>query len=350
MNQLIKYCKSDSYQLLKQNLRSKHVNQSDIWGRRLIYYAIISGAYRCVEILIDTGNLDLSLENKVPRVQHYERPIVTCIKYDQIQIFRSLAGLTRYQSGSSEFSQYLHTILKSGSNDFLLAYLQEYQIISLKNQEMLLCSHAKVEHYQILFDNQICFNLLQALKYTLTYRKYTQFNYLLDRVKYSEQLEHTYYNNILTKKYYRAEDRLVGMVVVQGYLRGLKTLQEKGADLSAYIVNQYGESVNYVMYLCSNRNYYTEKVSRQQQILSSLEYLLNSGISVDLQNNLGMTALMFACRAGNSDYVRVLLQYGANKDLLDNNNQTAIDYLNTAKLGFGQLNTDHQQIIRDLLS
>ena len=47
---------------------------------------------------------------------------------------------------------------------------------------------------------------------------------------------------------------------------------------------------------------------------------------VDNQDNNGMTALMTSCIMGNLNIVRMIVNMGANLNLVDNNNKTAIDY------------------------
>ena len=43
--------------------------------------------------------------------------------------------------------------------------------------------------------------------------------------------------------------------------------------------------------------------------------LLDAEAEIDHQNNIGTTALMFACQASNVEVARLLLERGANKDL-----------------------------------
>ena len=47
---------------------------------------------------------------------------------------------------------------------------------------------------------------------------------------------------------------------------------------------------------------------------------------VDNQDNNGMTALMTSCIMGNLNIVRMIVNMGANLNLVDNNNKTAFDY------------------------
>lgn len=48
--------------------------------------------------------------------------------------------------------------------------------------------------------------------------------------------------------------------------------------------------------------------------------------NINLQNESGMTALMFAARDATIETVDLLLQYGADKSVMDNNGFTALDY------------------------
>jgi len=67
--------------------------------------------------------------------------------------------------------------------------------------------------------------------------------------------------------------------------------------------------------------------------------LLRRGARVNMQNNTGQTALMFASRSGNIATVGLLLKKGGDSTIVDFDRNTALDY---AK------NLQHQDVIRIL--
>ena len=340
MYKIINYCKNNNYNELEKSLKSDHdlVNRTDRWGRRLIYYAVLAGSTESVKTLLETGQLNISLTSKVHRICKYEAPIFTSIRTNQPGIF----DLLTKNHCTKSAKEYLAAILKKSNSSFFLIYLNNFQIISLKGLEIILCAYARVEHFQILDNRQICYDLLNSLKYTLLYRKYGAFNYLLRRIKYSEQINHIFFQ----KNKLPHQISLLAMAIIQGYLKGVQRLISLGADITGFVVNSNNESFNYIMYLCSNRNYHTETAQRQQSILDTLEYLISQGLSVDYQNNTGLTALMVAAKIMNKDYIEVLLRYGADKSLRDMNNKSAVDYLVNAKSNFGKMesNSDYCEI------
>ena len=62
----------------------------------------------------------------------------------------------------------------------------------------------------------------------------------------------------------------------------------------------------------------------QQYSISS--YLIEKGAGVNYQNYNGTTALMLACKKCNKDITKLLLSSGANPDIKDKDNKTALDY------------------------
>lgn len=328
---LSKSCKNGSLADVKMHLAggSTIVNEPDKWGRRPIYYAITSGHTHIVKELTESGLLDVKLPSKVPHFNKTELPIATCLRIKNAEMFDMLAKLVPYN-----YNEYLGVALKSDIVMFK-QYINSFGIISLKGSEMLFCSHARLDHYDMCYRGNICIDLQSALKFTLVYRKYGCFNYLLKRVKYSEQLEYLY--NCKGKL------TLIGMAVIQGYLKGVIALVGKGASLTGFVVNSKQEMMNYLMYVCSNRSFYSEPTGTQEQIIATIRYIVTNGISVDYQNNTGLTALMVATRANNVQFVQVLLEYGADTTLTDMNGKNAHDYVDES-LGFGQISEDSAKI------
>lgn len=85
-----------------------------------------------------------------------------------------------------------------------------------------------------------------------------------------------------------------------------------------------------LIYAAKNNHTHTELV----------KLLLEFGTKLDLQDNKGKTALMYAAKKGHSAIVRLLLEFGAALDLQDNDGKTALVY--AARKG-------HAQIVRLLL-
>ncbi len=92
----------------------------------------------------------------------------------------------------------------------------------------------------------------------------------------------------------------------------LLSLLAAGADPDAPDVDGYTALMTSLMY----ENYQLRDVNA----------LLKNGATVDLQNKDGITALMFACRDGHTEAIRMLLERGAKIDLQDINGETALSY------------------------
>ena len=60
-----------------------------------------------------------------------------------------------------------------------------------------------------------------------------------------------------------------------------------------------------------------------------VKLLLDSGVNIDKQNNYGHTALIDAASNNNVEIVELLLYYGSDEFILDNNDKSFYDYLNT---------------------
>lgn len=324
---LSKGCKTGSITDVKIHLVD--VNEPDKWGRRPIYYAITSGHVNVVRELANSGKLDVTLSNKIPHFNKTELPLATCLRVKSTEMFDILSKLV-----PNDYNEYLVAALKSDI-DMFKQYIRSFGILSLKGLEMSFCSHARLDHYDFCYRNNICIDLQLALKFTLIYRKYGCFNYLLKKIKYTEQLEYMY-----TCK---GKLTLIGMASIQGYLRGVIALLNKGASINGFVINSKHEMMSYVMYLCSNRSFYSEPTGTQEQIILTLRHLLSNGSDVNYQNNTGMSALMVACRTNNVQFVQTLLELGADPSQRDMNNKTASDYIDDSR-GFGQMSEDSAKI------
>ena len=60
-----------------------------------------------------------------------------------------------------------------------------------------------------------------------------------------------------------------------------------------------------------------------------VKLLLNVGADIDKQNNLGYTALIFAAYRNNREMVKLILDYYADEFILNYENKSFYDYLNT---------------------
>lgn len=288
----------------------QNINAPDKWGRRAIYYAIVSADLHQVQDLLQQG-CDLTLKNKIPRLRTSESPIQTAIRIKNLEIFKVLIS-------TLDYTDYLGSLLKAPCS-FFREFLKKTQIYSFKGDEMTFCSYARVEHYQICHAQNICIDLQQALKYTLIYRKYGCFLYLLKKVKYAEQVDYVYSSSL-------EKVTLFAMAAVQGFMKGVAALLAKGANLHGLITDPSQELMTYLMYVCSNSHFNQESIYVQTQILSIVQFLIRQGIDVNYQNNTGLTALMLARKAGNTKIIDLLISKGADPHLTDMSGNTAFDY------------------------
>ena len=61
-----------------------------------------------------------------------------------------------------------------------------------------------------------------------------------------------------------------------------------------------------------------------------MQLLVEHAAQIDLQDNRGMTALMMASAGAHVETIKYLLEQGANKKVVDNNNNTALDHARKA--------------------
>jgi ankyrin repeat protein len=73
------------------------------------------------------------------------------------------------------------------------------------------------------------------------------------------------------------------------------------------------------------------KIAVQVNNREIFEFLINKGVDIDSQDNYGTTALMFACGLGNEEFVRILLERGANTELVDNGDGYQVTAMDIAR-------------------
>jgi ankyrin repeat protein len=64
---------------------------------------------------------------------------------------------------------------------------------------------------------------------------------------------------------------------------------------------------------------------------SDVQRLLSNGIDINIVNVAGETPLIIASQHGSIEMVTLLLQYGANKNLRDNQGRTALDWADLSR-------------------
>ena len=94
----------------------------------------------------------------------------------------------------------------------------------------------------------------------------------------------------------------------------VKLLLEAGADKDAQSENG------------STAIYYAARFGGEFGGEAVVKVLLAAGCSVDLPTNDGMTPLMFAARFNHAGTVKILLEAGADKTLVDGNESTALSH------------------------
>ena len=93
----------------------------------------------------------------------------------------------------------------------------------------------------------------------------------------------------------------------------VKLLLDCGADVNKQ--NIYG---NTALILATSKNN-----------IEMVKLLLNVGADIDKQNNLGYTALIFAAYRNNREMVKLILDYYADEFILNAQNKSFYDFLNT---------------------
>lgn len=62
------------------------------------------------------------------------------------------------------------------------------------------------------------------------------------------------------------------------------------------------------------------------ELFKIADYLIKQGISLNIQDNQGRTALHFAVHKNQPEIVKLLLEHGADKSIEDKDWKTALDY------------------------
>ena len=75
---------------------------------------------------------------------------------------------------------------------------------------------------------------------------------------------------------------------------------------------------------CNEIYYYEEEI----EIIKIIQFLIESGIDINAQNNKGCTALMYACASESFNIVKILLENKADIYIKDNEGKTALSYSN----------------------
>ncbi|MBQ7593986.1 MAG: ankyrin repeat domain-containing protein [Synergistaceae bacterium] len=117
------------------------------------------------------------------------------------------------------------------------------------------------------------------------------------------------------------------------YSEPFKRIQELiacGADVN--IQDNNGRTA--LMYIAQNSwaQFYMDKklddsIGGTKQADSSMQFILNAGADVNIQDNEGKTALMYAAKKKLPGRVRILLDAGAKADLTDKHGREAIDFI-----------------------
>jgi hypothetical protein len=206
-------------------------------------------------------------------------------------------------------SQYLPFLFRGDSN-MLSNFVRSFKIHTLKGQELIFCKSGKKCHYDTMIQYNVCFDLQSALKYTLVYGRYGMFQYLLTHVRYGEQLDHIY------RGPHGSQQTLTSLCVTNGYYNGLIQLVRSGANMNLTSVNERGETRNNLMATVDNVHYKAMKDRDRLMVQKCLHYLVKL-YTIDDQNSRGQTALFFANRSGSRDLANILIELGADPNIID---------------------------------
>ena len=315
-SKIINACKSNVTLLIHKSIERADINKPDMWGRFPIYYAVRYGSVLAIEHYMSLG-ASIYCQNTISNQN--DDLMVTAIKMRDIAVFKVILS---YWKTSIDIVDYM-SVLSGSTVDIFDLFLLHTSCVSIKGLEYILCKNAKPPHYKYLYSHDICFDVQQALKYTLIYRKFSCFSYLLSTVRHTEQLNYIYNTSLGERKTFT----LMSLCSIYGYLNGIRRLLYFGADPNLIVINYKGEAMNNLMVLVSNELYNRESHSRQVHIQNTLKYLLKLHY-VNWSNSRGQTAIMFAYRAHppTSKIISILKNAGADLDCADMLGKTALDY------------------------
>lgn len=313
-SKIINSCKNNDLEELRGALREAEplgINDPDHWGRRAIYYAIHLKNVKAIKMLHDHGAL-LTVTHKINGSD--EDLVVTALKTSSHETVLCLIGLLSDTSVGcrhigANISVYLPYLFR-GDATLLEQFIRLFKIHSLKGHESVLCRTSKRCHYVMMLRYNVCFDLQSSLRYTLVYGRYTAFQHLLTLIRYGEQLDFVY------RGPHGSRYTLLSLCAINGYYKGLVQLVRAGANMNIVSVNERGETRNNLMTVVDNGLYNTLKAGQQIMIQRCIHYLVQF-YDVNEQNSRGQTALMFARRAGNEELVQILLELGADPDIVD---------------------------------
>lgn len=312
---IINYCKNGDLEGLSRCLDCSTINQPDIWGRCPIYYAVRYNSPKAVCYIHSMG-ADVFIMNKiagdsedllVTAFKTASTIVQTIIKYYQAQP----AHMIHIKLHMNNYLPYIFR----GKTDNLKSFIEGFKIYDFKGYEPILCKTAKKEHYQVLTDQNICFDLQSTLRYTIVYRRYTAFLHLLSLVRYGEQLNYVY------RGPQGSQQTLLSLCCSNGYLKGIRLLIEQGANIALPSVNERQESRNNLMSAVDRR------ITKQQQAaaIKCIKYLIRY-YPINEQNSRGQTVLMFAERMGHTIISTLLVDMGADPDIIDMHKKKACEY------------------------
>ena len=221
------------------------LNQYDVRGKTPLYYAINTANLRAVKMMIDTGQLDITMTNKD------ELPINTALRLHKYAIYRLL--LTQIVR-SMDHRDYLIRVLKTGNIRVFRDYLLAFKIYSLAGLEMMISCYATKQHFELLKSHEIHLDYQHCTRFCLCMGKIQCFNYLLSHC-YEVDME---FSNLVFNSI-----TLLGIAVQHNYLSSVKRLLKMGADANKPIIKKTGEVI------------YCREMTDNKEIQAALDIRMN---------------------------------------------------------------------------
>lgn len=236
-SRIINSCKQNNIcSLIKSQI---NINQPDIWGRYPIYYSV---RYQAVDVFywfIEQG-ADIYSLNLI-HGERYDLIITALQTRNPIIVDIVLSHWNRPINIDLYWKYMLVTPILL---DLMLSY---YNNRNIKGSEHIFCMYAKIPHYQILYKRNVCFSLIHAIRYCLTYNKQQEFNYLLTKIKCSEQLDF-----IFTTSSYSTLN-LLTIAATHGKVQALKKLLSYGANPEITILYSEHQYMTPLEITCSGK-------------------------------------------------------------------------------------------------